>query len=1373
MMQYHRLLLLTLLAIVSACEEREYAKAYKIEHMSQAIGGPAAMGRPGDFLLENDRLRAVIHGRHNMRSTSPVGNGSLIDLDIQRPTEGYRVGEGKDAFYELGPMVNLKISSAATMDHGTCEDVRKRMHSSPCPKEQCVRVTSLGNGENIIGLLGLLDMFVKRSYDGKKLQILTDWDVCPGEPVVRVTTTVLESDTQEAKAKGKAAKVAQMKDLPDGTNLMTNLLGSGVMAGDLTFFSGKMNVFIPGNGFDHDGYIRSVFSQPKGNTFTNPLSASFVAGIGDGVSYAYFNDKGKARIPVFTEAFTAALTSFHECDKTNTDCLLGKELRFKRYVSVGHGDIASALDGFYDMRGIPTAKVEGNVVGRRSRKGVSGVSVFAFRVPTAWNGTDDYALAQRLKKEGLLGLMKQNRVESGTKIDPFGNPGIVTQFQSDVGLDEVKDGSIAGRLPVHKDWCQMSACRYVLGTMGGGREASAPVLVQARAGETVKPVIVAGDSSRLEYRVQNKGGQPLPAKITIGHCFPECATDRDCEAGKICDMTSTLVSDKRGLCFPKKGYTAGTCRPDQRWGTDPVTGKQTCICNETGLLPVTMGGHRYADGTVHVIRTHTGRGEARMEPGIYQAVVSRGFEYNIRRQFITLKPGGVARLTATLTRVVDTSGWISADFHVHGPNSPDAAAMFEPRVKTFVTEGVELLSSSDHDQLTDYRPTIYKLGMRSWLKSQVGVETSPVDYGHFLGFPLAINENAELNGAFHWKVSRTKDDPPLPSAIAGQDWRNLKPDEIFAKIRARGSLGPDKTVTVVAHFYDYFNYFYMEPWGKMETGKTGLWFFLTQFSPVLKHFSGEFDALEGFNGKNFALIRRLTYQEIGDYTANLNKLLAASADPKKWSFRRLMRHWGRVSAAAQREALRRTAAEQRAGLNFSDKSFDCRCTQHSDCASGVCDRTTGACGKVTCKDDSTCDATLVTAGREKCLPVTSAAATPATCQRVYKSCSSDSDCDQSWGKSGAKEKCMIVGSGASAKRCELPCTAATSCRKLDPMRPACDLSAGVCGTTELYPCRTVRGTVADGFQLLNRGVVRPFLGNSDTHGTYGTEAGIPRNYVKSSTDVPPAISIEEVAASVKSGKLFSTYGPFVQLSIDGKGMGQKVNAQKGKAVKLKLRVQSPLWFDVDRVEVYRNGLLIKVIEGKHDCKEGAADCIRSPNKAVVNYDGTITDTPKVDSWYVVAVMGLDGKTLAPVYSSSAVAPLGMYELMQRLVPMVPMGSAFATPLGPSMSIVRPYALTNPIWVDVGGDGLTALLPAPKWATEADRKAFKAPSGSTTSATSCSSGSTPGAAKSHSHDHSYGLGRMRRNAAASMSGVKPGQLSPEMIRQALQSLRYMH
>ena len=1378
-------LLCGLLAVctLTACEEREFANVYKIERMSQTIGGPAAMARPGDLLLENDRLRAVIHGRHNMRSTSPVTNGSLIDLDIRRPLVGSRVGAGKDAFYELGPMVNLKISSAEKIEYGPCEEVRERMGSSPCSSSSCVRVSTEGRGENMIALMGLLDLVISRAYGSEDLTILTDWDVCPGEPVVRVTTSV-----RVGKKRGTPAQMTQYKKR---TDMVPALLGRGLLAGDLTFFSGKMNVFIPDYGFDHDGYIRSVFSTPDGNSFSAPMAKAFVAGIGDGVSYAYFNKGGVAQVPVFTEAFTAAMTDHFECSKTDTKCLDGKEPSFSRYVSVGHGDIASALEGYYEINRIATGRVEGHVVSRRSRTPLSGVHVFAFAVPSSWNHFPDKQLATRLNTEGVAGLMAQSRAASGDKVDPFGHPGIVSHFITDVGLDAVKDGSFSGSLPATGASCDEVRCRYVLATYGAGRAPSRPVLIAVQKNRTTKPVVVVGDTARLEYRITDHAGRSLPSKITIGHCFAECATDRDCPAERpLCDMTSALVSDKRGLCIPKQGYSAGSCRPDQSWGTDPVTGKQTCICHETGRLPVSLGGSRYADGVVHIVRSHTGHGELSLEPGVYQVLASRGFEYNIKRQFVTLTAGGKARLLTALSRVVDTRGWISADFHVHGPNSPDASALFEPRVQSFVAEGVELLSSSDHDQLTDYRPTIYKMGMRPWLKSQIGLETSPIDYGHFLGFPLKFNEKESLNGAFHWKVPLASGDKPPPKS-PNQDWRSLRPSEIFAKMRAMGSLGEDKTVTMVAHFYDYFNYYYLDPWGEMAPGKTimaMLWdALLTQVSPVLNHFSGEFDALEGFNGKSLDIIRRPTYREIMRYNTDLQQLLAQTADVKKWSFRRQQRALGLLSAGAQREVLRRTADEQSVSLDFAFDRFDPGCTTHSNCKDGYCDPVTGACATTTCKEDKDCDAKLVAAGREKCLPAGQDKPKVLYCQRVEKECTSDADCAHSWGSGTTKEKCAAqLASAPSKKSCVLTCKSDSECKTLDARRPVCNLASASCVSPGIYPVNDLRGSVDDWFQMLNRGVRRTFIGNSDTHGMYDVEAGLPRNYVKSSTDVPTAISSEEVAVAVKAGQTFATYGPFVEVTVNGEGLGQKVivnclekppkKCQVAKdAVKLKLRVQSPLWFDVDRLEIYRNGTLIKVIKGSPDCAKGSPDCIQSPNKQVVNYEGTISDTPDADAWYVVIALGLDGKTLAPVYSSSPVARLGMYELMQKLVPLVPIAASFSSPLPPSMTIARPYALTNPIWVDVGGDGLTALRPFPRWATSADKAAFRAPSGgssSTTSSPASSSLKTAPGPKTHSHDHANGLGRMR-NEARYVSGMQRGKVSAAALRRALEALRYMH
>jgi hypothetical protein len=1378
-------------ACAAGCGEGSFARAYKIESMAQTIGGPAAGGRPGDYLLENERLRAIVHGRHNERSTFPIANGSLIDLDIQRPYLNAAAGQGSDAFYELAPMVNLRVNGSQELDSGECGSVG----ASACPADGCARVSAKGRGDHIMGVLALLDLAILRDFDSAKMEITTDYDVCPGEPLVRVTTTarLVKKGASEWPAKGTTEP---MKELKVQTGLLDVLLGettgksctksdgqsaqgscpsgqvcddllwpislgsfdmqmkrcrtpenklSGVLAGDFTLFSAKVSPFIPGAGFDHESYIRSLFDA-GGDVFSKPLSIPYMLGVADGVSYGYFNEAGKVMIPVFAEAFTAAMTNKFACPQSNPTCFLGKDLEFKRFVSVGDGSAASALEGFYQVRGISIAHVEGHVLDARSREGLPGVDVFVFREPAKWAGgaVSDASIAEMTYDD----LVEANRTATRSADNYQGEAGIVSHFRTDTGLDQIKDGSFAGVLPISSEFCTEEDCRYVLVTRSQSRPPSKLVPVRVREGQTVSVALIAPEPGMLQYQITDAAGKPIPSKITFGHCFAECARDEDCTgkgSGWTCDTTSQL-------CKPAAGWTASTCRPDQSWDG----ASQTCACSKTGQLPLETRGQRMADGTVAVELASSGAGTVKLVPGVYEVVISRGFEYEIQRRTVTLTSGVTTKLATSLRRLVDTTGWISADFHVHGPNSVDSGLDYETRVRSYASEGVELITATDHDHLTDYGPTVKRLGLEGYLHAQMGVEVSPLDYGHFIGFPLEIDETKDLNGAFHWRrcVRGTGSEcAPTTIETTTDDWENVAPSEIFKKLRAIGSLG-DKTVVFVAHFYDHFAFYGLDPWTlELPSPLSNI---TAIFNKVLWTFSGDFDALEGFNGKNFDVIRRPTYSEIRDYNVKLAKFLKANQD---LDYDTKQKAWLQLSAAAQRAFLIRTEAEQKAAIDNPNPNLACRCTYDEECGSTdfLCDENTGTCAAY-CTWDTDCKAAYVALGRESCKQK-GIDSNRQSCARVAASCRKDGNCT-TFGT--LKETCLALDSSKPGSRtCELVCTDSSTCKSADPLRPVCDTSKGVCIATPAAastdPCATVRGTIDDWFQFLNRGVPRPYLGNSDSHGTYGIEAGCPRNYVKSRTDLPMAIDTEEIAAQVKAMHTFPTFGPFVELTLNGASMGSTVTVQKGESVELHLRIQSPLWFDVDRVEVYRNGLLLPglLIEGKTDCASGSSDCIHVPNDRVVVLDTKLTDTPDKDAWYVVIVMGVDGKTLAPVYSSTPVARLGIYEIMQRLTPLLPPLRALRTPLAPSMSIVRPYAVTNPIFVDVGGDGYKSVSTAPTWAQE-----------------SSGAGSTTGALKSGpSHDHSMGFGKMRVEAKALEAALAGGQITLEMVQQAIDSLRY--
>ena len=100
--------------------------------------------------------------------------------------------------------------------------------------------------------------------------------------------------------------------------------------------------------------------------------------------------------------------------------------------------------------------------------------------------------------------------------------------------------------------------------------------------------------------------------------------------------------------------------------------------------------------------------------------ISRGPEYEIETVDVQVKPGETAQVTARLKRVVDTSDYISGDFHLHARPSLDSSLPIDERIRSVIGEGVELLVSTDHNFVTDYRPTLDAMGVEDWATSNIG-----------------------------------------------------------------------------------------------------------------------------------------------------------------------------------------------------------------------------------------------------------------------------------------------------------------------------------------------------------------------------------------------------------------------------------------------------------------------------------------------------------------------------------------------------------------------------------------------------------------------------------------------------------------------------
>jgi hypothetical protein len=251
---------------------------------------------------------------------------------------------------------------------------------------------------------------------------------------------------------------------------------------------------------------------------------------------------------------------------------------------------------------------------------------------------------------------------------------------------------------------------------------------------------------------------------------------------------AVTVTDENGVALPARVSVVGfDPSPEVRFaGTSlPGFGGSTlALLNDPGdSLPF---------GLVDAVYTGAdGVASFEIEPGSYRVFVSRGAEYSASDQPVTITAGNVSALNARIARVVDTAGFVSSDFHVHGINSPDSRVSHKNRVEGYAGEGVDNIVMTDHHSHTDLDPTIASLGLGTWVSSTIGEEITTFDYGHFNGYPFTVDPTRVSGGSTDWAVAA----PPgadFPSAGAF----NATPAEIFALATTGTASTPDTTVQI-------------------------------------------------------------------------------------------------------------------------------------------------------------------------------------------------------------------------------------------------------------------------------------------------------------------------------------------------------------------------------------------------------------------------------------------------------------------------------------------------------------------------------------------------------------------------------------------------
>jgi hypothetical protein len=230
----------------------------------------------------------------------------------------------------------------------------------------------------------------------------------------------------------------------------------------------------------------------------------------------------------------------------------------------------------------------------------------------------------------------------------------------------------------------------------------------------VKPVtVVAAGTSNVDFalpatgalrvNVSDENGSPIPARVTVVGFDPS-----------------------------PEATVAGPALPG--FGSS----RQGVLHDTSDVLPYGVAAVGHADVT--------GTTEFPLEPGAsrYHVFVSRGSEYSAFRSAspITISAGSTTVVNAQIARVVNTIGFVSSEFHVHGIRSADSRVSDRHRVAAYASEGVENVIMTDHHVHTTLQPAIDAAGLGHFLTATIGEEITSFDYGHFNAYPLLIDPNS-------------------------------------------------------------------------------------------------------------------------------------------------------------------------------------------------------------------------------------------------------------------------------------------------------------------------------------------------------------------------------------------------------------------------------------------------------------------------------------------------------------------------------------------------------------------------------------------------------------------------------------------------------
>ncbi|MDG2304209.1 MAG: hypothetical protein P8R42_06050 [Candidatus Binatia bacterium] len=290
-----------------------------------------------------------------------------------------------------------------------------------------------------------------------------------------------------------------------------------------------------------------------------------------------------------------------------------------------------------------------------------------------------------------------------------------------------------------------------------------------------------------------EGGGPAPMEhAVLVVAYATVSQNVAIPAGGTLDVT---ITDETSSPIAARVTVVGFDSSKDPLNTQNILGQ---VNNVTGIFRDPGQDTTYPHGVavVHFVDQTGLSGPLTVEPGDYRVYVSHGTEYSIGSADVTITGGATTSVALQIANVIDTTGFVSGDFHVHSIDSPDSKVPREDRIVSMLAEGADFFVPTDHESVQDFSADIAALGASSLIGTAPGSEITTFDYGHFNAWPLTRDPSQPNGGGIDHGGA-------APAGMHFPEYGNynLTPAEIVAAAHA----DPGVDTVQVNHIYSYFS----------------------------------------------------------------------------------------------------------------------------------------------------------------------------------------------------------------------------------------------------------------------------------------------------------------------------------------------------------------------------------------------------------------------------------------------------------------------------------------------------------------------------------------------------------------------------------------